>query len=269
MVDARISTTYLTPVGLKEERLDSSKKFETSLCPRWDGRWSKKINGSNLVFESLQNREIKGELVREACSLLSKKVVQSVHSLMKSFRLFLLELSCHLKESVDLKKNYYKMNFSIVPSNLGDTIKETDKDMNNRKIVNLCQSKWQRRRSKQEVCWWKNRDNRYFVKICRQKSFRWDIYKKSNMLVSHRPQLKQWCISSKQMCHCFRSIRIQQPCNTKQINSRRPKISSLKNNGRHFFSFIEDRVFDPPFQFSSSLPHGLSVFAHAVLNQNR
>ena len=29
------------------------------------------------------------------------------------------------------------MSFSIVPSNLGNTIKETDKDMNNKKIVNL------------------------------------------------------------------------------------------------------------------------------------
>ena len=56
-----------------------------------------------------------------------------MHSLKKSFRLFLLELSCLLKESVDLKKNYYKMSFSIVPSNLGDTVKETDKDMNNTK----------------------------------------------------------------------------------------------------------------------------------------
>ena len=35
------------------------------------------------------------------------------------------------------KKNYDKMSFSIVLSNLGNTIKETDKDMNNKKIVNL------------------------------------------------------------------------------------------------------------------------------------
>ena len=52
------------------------------------------------------------------------------------FQLVPLELSVPLKEFVDLKKTI-KMSFSIDPSNPDESIQKTDKDMNNKKIVNL------------------------------------------------------------------------------------------------------------------------------------
>ena len=52
-----------------------------------------------------------------------------------------------------------------------------------------------------DICRWKNRNDRFihfFVKICNQNSLHWDIHQgKINVLVSHRPQLKQWSTSSK------------------------------------------------------------------------
>ena len=52
------------------------------------------------------------------------------------FQIVPLELSFPLKEFVDLKKTI-KMSFSIDPSNPNESIQKTDKDMNNKKIVNL------------------------------------------------------------------------------------------------------------------------------------
>ena len=62
-------------------------------------------------------------------------MVHSDVSSEKSFRLFLLELSCLLKEFVDLKKTIKNMNLSIDPSNPGELIQETDKDMNKRSSI--------------------------------------------------------------------------------------------------------------------------------------
>lgn len=103
-------------------------------------------------------------------------------------------------------------------------------------------------------------------------------YAKRNFSLRHPSKKKQSCwyytdkthtvkyVSKKILCHCFRSIRIVQPCNTKQKISRRPRTSTQKNNERHFFSVSNDRVFDLPFKFSSSFPHRLCF---AILNQNR
>ena len=158
------------------------------------------------------------------------------------------------------------MSFSIVPSNLGDTVKETDKDMNNTKSSILPMQMTPKKKYVDE----KTETIDFFVKIFRKKSFRWDIHKKSNMLVSHRPQLKQWCTSSKQICvTSFDLLGLNNHATqNKQIHADREYLLQ-KNSGRHFFSFTEDRVFDLPFKFSFSLPHGLSVSAHVVLNQNR
>ena len=82
------------------------------------------------------------------------KIAQRVDSFEKSFGFFLLELSYLLKEFVDLRKKMLKDD-PIDPSNLGESIQKADKDMNNRKIVNLAKYNWQRRPSKQEMCWWK------------------------------------------------------------------------------------------------------------------
>ena len=51
----------------------------------------------------------------------------------------------------------------------------------------------------------------------------------------------------------------------RKILLQRPRISTLKNNGGHFFSFTEDKIFDVPSNVFSSLSHRLSIFA--VLNQ--
>ena len=115
-----------------------------------------------------------------------------MHSLKKSFRLFLLKLSCLLKESVDLKKkNYDKMSFSIVPSNLGNTIKETDKDMNNKKIVNLVNPNDNEDAGNKKYVDEKTETIDFLSKYVIRSLFVETFIKKSNMLVSHRPQLKQ------------------------------------------------------------------------------
>ena len=58
---------------------------------------------------------------------------------------------------------------------------------------------------------------------------------------------------------------IHQVTRTRKILLQRPRISTLKNNGGHFFSFTEDKIFDVPSNVFSSLSHRLSIFA--VLNQ--
>ena len=63
-------------------------------------------------------------------------MAQRVDSFEKSFGFFLPELSYLLKEFVDLRKKMLKDD-PIDPSNLGESIQKADKDMNNRKIVNL------------------------------------------------------------------------------------------------------------------------------------
>ena len=62
------------------------------------------------------------------------KMDQSLVSSEKNFRLFLLELSCLLKE-LNLKILLEK-SFSIDPRNPCELIQETDEDMNSKKIVN-------------------------------------------------------------------------------------------------------------------------------------
>ena len=101
-VDAKSSTTSLRPVGLKEKSLDGSKNVRylyvtgeleggqrRATDPVWSPVWSS-ISKNHLWIK---------------VSLYSTiwKMDQSVVSSEKSFRLFHLELSCLLKEFVDLK----------------------------------------------------------------------------------------------------------------------------------------------------------------------
>ena len=60
------------------------------------------------------------------------------------------------------------MSFSIVPSNLGDTVKETDKDMNNTKSSILPMQMTPKKKYVDE----KTETIDFFVKIFRKKSFR-------------------------------------------------------------------------------------------------
>ena len=62
---------------------------------------------------------------------------QSKVSSEKTFRLFLLELSCLLKEFVDLKKKLISNEFLNRPKQPDESIQETDKDMDNKEIVNV------------------------------------------------------------------------------------------------------------------------------------
>ena len=101
-VDAKSSTTYLRPVGLKEKSLDGSKNVRylyvtgeleggqrRATDPVWSPVWSS-ISKNHLWIK---------------VSLYSTiwKMDQSVVSSEKSFRLVHLELSCLLKEFIDLK----------------------------------------------------------------------------------------------------------------------------------------------------------------------
>ena len=158
------------------------------------------------------------------------------------------------------------MSFSIVPSNLGDTVKETDKDINNTKSSILPMQMTPNKKYVDE----KTETIHFLSKYVGRSLFVETFIKKQHAGITQTTTQTVMYIIKTNLCHFFRSIRIEQPCNTKQTNSRRPRISSSKkNSGRHFFSFTEDRVFDLPFKFSFSLPHGLSVSAHVVLNQNR
>ena len=107
----------------------------------------------------------------------------------------------------------------------------------------------------------------FFVKICRQKSFHWDIHKKKQHAgITHTTTQTVKYIIKMNVIAFDQSGLINHATQNKKF-LRRPRISSLNGKGRHFLSFTEDRVFDLPFKFSSSLPHGLSVFA--VLNQKQ
>ena len=70
------------------------------------------------------------------------------------------------------------MSLSIDPGNRGDSIQETDRDMNNIKIVNLA-NPTDYEDAENMMFLIKNQKN-MFVKICRQKSFHWDIHKKEH-----------------------------------------------------------------------------------------
>ena len=75
-----------------------------------------------------------------------------------------------------------------------------------------------------------------FCQICPQKSRHWAIHQgRSNMLVSHRPEIKQWSTTS--LCHYFQSIRIEQPCNTKQKNFTQTKNINLNKQWKSHFLF--------------------------------
>ena len=81
-----------------------------------------------------------------------------------------LELRCLLKEFVDLKKTI-KMSFSIYPSTPDESIQETDKDKNNKKIVNLANPTDNEDAANKKYDD-ENRNNRFilfFVKICKAK----------------------------------------------------------------------------------------------------
>ena len=84
------------------------------------------------------------------------------------------------------------MSFSIDLSNSDQSIKETNKDMNNQKIINPYnpidhQDKVTKKYVDEKT---ENWFILFSVKICPQKSSHWDIHQgKSNMLVSH---VKRW-----------------------------------------------------------------------------
>ena len=62
---------------------------------------------------------------------------QSKVSSEETLRLFLLELSCFLKEFVDLKKKLISSEFLNRPKQPDESTQETDKDMDNKEIVNV------------------------------------------------------------------------------------------------------------------------------------
>ena len=62
---------------------------------------------------------------------------QSKVSSEETLRLFLLELSCLLKEFVDLKKKLISSEFLNRPKQPDESTQETDKDMDNKEIVNV------------------------------------------------------------------------------------------------------------------------------------
>ena len=62
---------------------------------------------------------------------------QSKVSSEETLRLFLLELSCLLKEFVDLKKKLISSEFLNRPKQPDESTQETDKDIDNKEIVNV------------------------------------------------------------------------------------------------------------------------------------
>ena len=85
------------PKGKESRRL---KECEISLCHWWAGRWPEASHRSRVVSRVVFNIEL---WIKVSLYSTIWKMDQSVVSLEKSFRLVHLELSCLLKEFVDLK----------------------------------------------------------------------------------------------------------------------------------------------------------------------
>ena len=93
-----------------------------------------------------------------------------------------------------MKKKLLKLSFLIQPSNPGDPIQETDKDMNNIKIANLADPTDNEDATNKKYVDEKTETIDFFPflsKYAGRSLFIDTFIKKSNMLVSHTLQLKQ------------------------------------------------------------------------------
>ena len=150
------------------------------------------------------------------------------------------------------KKKLLKLSFLVHPSNPGDSIQETDRDMNNIKIANLANPT-----DNEDATNKKYVDEKtetidffpFFVKICRQKSFHWDIHKKKQHagITQTTTQTVKYIIKMNVITFDQSGLINHATQNKKYL--RRPRISSLNSKERHFFSFTKDRVFDLLFKF--------------------
>ena len=121
--------------------------------------------------------------------------------------------------------------------------------MNNKKIVNLANpvdnedaanKKWVDEKRKQLIY-------SLFCQNMQKEVSHGDIHqRKSNHagIIQTKTHTAKY-LSKSTLCHCCRSIRIVQSCNTKRKISRRPRISTSKNSERHFFSFSKDSLRSP------------------------
>ena len=125
-VDVKSSTSYSRPVGLKEKILYSSGELEGAQSWATDPIWFLKVYG---IEDSTVNE-------REPVLYYLKDGPKRVF-VQEGLRLFILELSWFVKEFVDLEKKTIEISFSIDLSNPDESIQETEKDMNNKKIRNL------------------------------------------------------------------------------------------------------------------------------------
>ena len=149
------------------------------------------------------------------------------------------------------KKDYYRMSFSIVPSNLGDTVKETDKDINNTKSSILPMQMTPNKKYVNE----KTETIHFLSKYVGRSLFVETFIKRQHAGITQTTTQTVMYIIKTNLCHFFRSIRIEQPCNTKQTNSRRPRISSSKKQWKTLFLSHWRQSLRSPFQvflFSSA-----------------
>ena len=132
--------------------------------------------------------------------------------------MFLLELSCLLKYFVDVKKKLLKLSFLVHPSNPGDSIQETDKDMNNIKIANLANPTDNEDATNKKYVDEKTETIDFFPFLSQYagRSLFIETFIKKATCWYHTDYNSNSEIHHQNECHCFRSIRINQPCNTKQ-----------------------------------------------------
>ena len=112
-------------------------------------------------------------------------------------------------------------------------------------------------KTQQTRCWWKKRNNRFFlffVKICRQKSFHWNIHKK----------IKQ---TTTQTVKFIIKINLSLLSIIQDWTTMQHKTKHFHEEPRYLQKTMEETslslktVFDHPIKFSSFLPHRLSAFA--------
>ena len=197
VVDAKSSTTYSRPVGMKKKRLDSSKSVDISvLLVSW-----------KVVKE---NEQIQSGLWRSSISIENLLIKESQFSTV-----------WRMDQSVVSAKKKRELIHSLFCKNMQTEISSFRHSSRKKQRVGIIQT------TTQTVT--------YFIN-------------------------KFWVTAFDQ------SVVNNHATQNRKI-SRGPRMFNSKNNERQFFSLNGDIVSDLPFNFSSSLPHRLPVFA--VLYQNR
>ena len=126
-----------------------------------------------------------------------------------------------------MKKKLLKLSFLIHPRNPGDSIQETDKDTNNIKIANLANPTDNEDATNKNYVDEKTETIDFFPflsKYAGRSLFIETFIKKKATCWYHTDYNSNSEIHHQNECPCFRSIRINQPCDTKQ------KISSQTEN---------------------------------------